>query len=163
MWSRLIWSQIYECSLVLFHLRGAMQNKSEIVESYWCVVRWLSILLSLYIWFTGACLVGWSKTESNKCYRYYGGIATYSEAVTICALEKAVIVRPDNRFWIEIGKVVRFSQQVRICRLMIINMILCIVTDLWYKLLICGWWQFPAFAVLMVDFPTGQLNEISCL
>ena len=111
------WQKLIACYIVL----SAKQKKSEIVESYSCVRRWLSILQSLYIWFTGACLVGWSKTESNKCYRYYGGIATYSEAVTICALEKAVIVRPDNRFWIEIGKVVRFSQQVRICRFMIIT------------------------------------------
>lgn len=60
----------------------------------------------------GYCLPGWVISDSKKCYRYYGGIATFYEAQELCAHENASIASPDNRFWVEIGKVVQYAQQV---------------------------------------------------
>lgn len=86
------------------------------------------------IWFVcllmhlaGYCLVGWKLTVSRRCYRYYGGIATYSEARSICALENAAIVKPNNLFWVEIGKVVQYSQQVRWLQMFRASIKLCFV------------------------------------
>jgi len=63
--------------------------------------------------FAGQCLIGYRKTKDQKCYRYYGGVATYNEAHDICALEKAQLVKPNNQFWVHISEVIQFYQQVR--------------------------------------------------
>lgn len=63
----------------------------------------------------GYCLVGWQLTNSQKCYKYFGGIATYEEAEALCALEKSTIAQPYNQFWVDIGEVVKSTQQVLVC------------------------------------------------
>lgn len=61
----------------------------------------------------GFCYFGYANVD-GRCYRYYGGVATYDRASQLCRLENARLAEPANdapSAFVSLGSVVKSKQQ----------------------------------------------------